>query len=109
LTANQVVLSRSTAAVGRWDRIPGLAGRQQQSMRPHFEGIELQCECRQRQFQMLQFLGARVVAVIPGKVWFPGKAWLHGKSCMRIEEALSMERGLDPVGRNRRGVRWPGA
>jgi len=43
-------------------------------MRPHFEGIELQCECCQRQFQMLQFPGARVVAVIPGKVWFPGKA-----------------------------------
>jgi hypothetical protein len=73
LTANQVVLPRSTAAVGRWDRIPELADRRQQSMRPHFEGIEMQSECRQRQFQMLQFLVARVVAVIPGKAWFPGK------------------------------------
>jgi hypothetical protein len=80
LTGNQVVLPRSTAAVGRWDRIPGLADPKQQSMCPHFEGIELQCECRQRQLQMAQFLGARIVAVVPGKAWFPGKARIHGKA-----------------------------
>jgi hypothetical protein len=43
-------------------------------MRPHFECVELQCERRERQLQLLQFLGARVIAVVLGKDWFPGKA-----------------------------------
>ena len=35
-------------------------------MRPHLERIELQRECRQRQFQMTKFFDARVRSVIHG-------------------------------------------
>jgi len=86
LTIAEVVLPGSTAAVGRRDKIPGLA--EQQSMRLPFEGIELQCECRQRQFQMGPFFGARVISIIQGRSSIHGKSWIHGKSCMRFDAGI---------------------
>jgi hypothetical protein len=45
------------------DSRPG-AGPERSSIRSHFEGVELQGERRQRQPQIIQFLGPRVVPVI---------------------------------------------
>jgi hypothetical protein len=45
-------------------------------MRPHFEGIELQDERRQRQPQIIQFFDPGVVA------------GLHGEFCLRFEASV---------------------
>jgi hypothetical protein len=62
------------------------------SARAHFESVELQSECRQRQPQIVQFLGSQVVPVIPGGCRLRFHAGnIHGRY-------LGM-----PAGRNRRG------
>ena len=50
-------------------------------MRSHLEGIELQRECRERQFQKLQFFGARVLSVF--------HSVFHGMSCARFGASIA--------------------
>jgi len=44
------------------------AGPERCIARPHFEGVELQGKCRQRQLQIIELFGSRVVAMTRGAV-----------------------------------------
>jgi len=76
LTANPVILPRPARFIRRRIVISRLADGEEHVMRSHLEGIELQCECRERQFQMVQFFGARVPSVF------------HGMSCTRFAASV---------------------
>jgi hypothetical protein len=55
-------------------RHSGLFASPEQSVaHAHLEGVELQSECRQRQPEIIQFFGPRVIAVIHGTI--------HGSKC----------------------------
>jgi hypothetical protein len=81
LTANHFVLSRTAAAIGPRDRLPGLADHEKSFMRLHFESIEVQDERRHRQPQIIQFFDPGVVPV------------LHGEFACGLRRAMSMGRG----------------
>jgi hypothetical protein len=50
-----------------WAGFIGPAGQEYHISRSHLKGFELQRECRQCQFQMFQFSGARVLSMLHGE------------------------------------------
>jgi hypothetical protein len=70
------VLPRPATAIGPRDRLSRLPAELpdhgQSFMGPHFEGIEMQHERRQREPQIIQFFGPGVIRVIHGEfcLWF---------------------------------------